>query len=143
VEARFSFRTRVLDYLWAGLPVACTSGDALADTVEREGLGRTVPPGDADAFADACAALLDAGDGEAARRRIAALAPSLRWDQAVRPLVAWIADQPPRPRKRRWVVRRATAGHYRRAVAETAGTEGPVAAARRVGRRVWRGIAVR
>jgi glycosyltransferase involved in cell wall biosynthesis len=143
VEARFSFRTRVLDYLWAGLPVVCTSGDALADVVEREGLGRTVPPGDPGEFADACAALLTAGERKAARGRIAALAPSLAWDEAVRPLAAWLADPPPRPRKRRWVVRRATAGHYRRAVAETAGREGPVAAARRIGRRVWRGIAVR
>ena len=40
VETDFSFRTRVLDYLWAGLPTVATNGDSLADLIEREGLGR-------------------------------------------------------------------------------------------------------
>ena len=30
IETRFSFRTRVLDYLWAGLPVITTEGDNIA-----------------------------------------------------------------------------------------------------------------
>ena len=38
VETRFAFH-RVLDYLWAGLPVLCTAGDALADEVQRLDLG--------------------------------------------------------------------------------------------------------
>ncbi|MBA2476756.1 MAG: hypothetical protein H0V40_12485, partial [Actinobacteria bacterium] len=29
VETRFAFRTRLLDCLWAGLPVVTTRGDAL------------------------------------------------------------------------------------------------------------------
>ena len=44
LEARYAHRTRVLDYLWAGLPVVATRGDALAELVERERLGVTVPP---------------------------------------------------------------------------------------------------
>ena len=39
-EARYAHRTRLLDYLWAGLPVVTTPGDALAARVERDGLGR-------------------------------------------------------------------------------------------------------
>ncbi|MGH2745990.1 MAG: glycosyltransferase family 4 protein, partial [Thermoleophilaceae bacterium] len=86
LEARFSFRTRVLDYLWAGLPVVGTRGDALADLVEREGLGRTVAPGDAEGFAAACRELLDdSGAYGATRERIAAVAPGLRWAEAARP----------------------------------------------------------
>ena len=46
VETAFSFRTRMLDYLWAGLPIVCTEGDEFAGIVEREGLGRVVAPGD-------------------------------------------------------------------------------------------------
>src|SRR5438309_5329557 len=49
VETRFSFRTRVLDYFWAGLPVICTAGDTIADTVASRELGATVPPEDLDA----------------------------------------------------------------------------------------------
>ncbi len=59
LEARFSFRTRVLDHLWAGLPSVVSSGDAIGELVERRGLGRAVAPDDADGFASACAALLD------------------------------------------------------------------------------------
>ena len=45
LEARYSFRTRVLDYLWAGLPVVASRGDGMAALVEREGLGRTARAG--------------------------------------------------------------------------------------------------
>ena len=40
LEARYAHRTRLLDYLWAGLPVVATRGDALAELVDRERLGR-------------------------------------------------------------------------------------------------------
>ena len=33
VETAFSFRTRILDYLWASLPLVTTAGDALADLI--------------------------------------------------------------------------------------------------------------
>jgi hypothetical protein len=47
IETEFSFRTRVLEYLWAGLPVVCTEGDVLARmalvprTLEARGLDAT------------------------------------------------------------------------------------------------------
>ncbi len=40
VETTFAFRTRVLDYLWAGLPIVTTSGDSFADLVLRGRFGR-------------------------------------------------------------------------------------------------------
>ena len=39
VETAFSFRTRVLDYLWASLPVVTTAGDAMAMLVTGSGAG--------------------------------------------------------------------------------------------------------
>src|SRR5699024_2870325 len=33
VETTFAFRTRVLDYLWANLPIVTTDGDAFAELV--------------------------------------------------------------------------------------------------------------
>ena len=44
VETAFSFRTRILDYLWAGLPVVSTAGDALADIIERPAPASRFPP---------------------------------------------------------------------------------------------------
>jgi len=143
LEARFSFRTRILDYLWAGLPVVTSSGDALGDLVAAHGLGRAVEPGDVDGFAASCAALLDdRGEYEAARARIAELRPGLVWTQAARPLVEWcgrIGELPPR-RPRRDVLRRAVRAQYARAFAETLEVEGAAAAVRRVGRRLRRSV---
>jgi glycosyltransferase involved in cell wall biosynthesis len=141
LEARFSFRTRILDYLWAGLPVVTSSGDTLGDLVAERGLGRAVEPGDVDAFAAACRRLLDdRKEYRAARERIEELRPALTWTEAARPLVDWcgrVADLPPR-RPRRDVMRRAARAQYVRALAETVQRDGVQAAARRVGRRLRR-----
>jgi glycosyltransferase involved in cell wall biosynthesis len=141
LEARFSFRTRILDYLWAGLPVVTSSGDALGDLVEARGLGRTVAPGDVEGFAAACRALLnDSTEYDTARNRIEDLRPSLVWSEVTRPLVDWcgrIHELPPR-RPRRSVLRRAARAQYTRALAETIQQDGIQAGARRVGRRIRR-----
>jgi glycosyltransferase involved in cell wall biosynthesis len=93
VEARLAFRTRVLDYLWAGLPVVCTRGDALADEVERRDLGATLAPGDVDGWAEALGALAgDPARREACGGRSAELARDLRWERVAAPLLAWCAD---------------------------------------------------
>jgi glycosyltransferase involved in cell wall biosynthesis len=88
VETAFSFRTRVLDYFWAGLPVVTTRGDALADVIEAAGAGRTVEPGDVAGLALAINELLD---DEAARAAAAAasarLADDYRWSTVAQPLL--------------------------------------------------------
>ncbi|TMD90173.1 MAG: glycosyltransferase, partial [Chloroflexi bacterium] len=98
IETRFSFRTRVLDYLWAGLPVICTAGDTLADAVERRELGITVPAEDPAAVARALLALaadpaMRATRGTAARE----YASSLTWPAAIAPLARYCADPRPAP----------------------------------------------
>ncbi|HYA45443.1 MAG TPA: glycosyltransferase family 4 protein, partial [Acidimicrobiales bacterium] len=65
-ETRFAFRTRALDYLWAGLPVVSTEGDSFAELVQEEGLGLTVPAEDPDALEEALGRLLS--DRELAAR---------------------------------------------------------------------------
>jgi glycosyltransferase involved in cell wall biosynthesis len=59
IEARFSFRTRLLDYFWAGLPTVATSGDVLSDLVERKNLGRVVGAQSVEDWARAIEELLD------------------------------------------------------------------------------------
>jgi len=96
VETRFAFRTRILDYLWAGLPVMCTSGDSLADEVERSDLGATLAPGDVDGWAEALEGLLSDPERRAAcGERAAAAARSLTWDRVAEPLAAF-CDAPRR-----------------------------------------------
>ena len=141
LEARFSYRTRILDYLWAGLPVVTSRGDALGDLVEAKGLGRTVAPGDVEGFAAACADLLNAkSEYAAAQAGIEELRPALTWSEVSRPLVDWcgrIHELPPR-RPRKDVLRRAARAQYARALAETIQEDGIQAGARRVGLRIRR-----
>jgi glycosyltransferase involved in cell wall biosynthesis len=85
LETRFSHRTRLLDCLWAGLPVVCTRGDELAERIEREDLGATVAPEDPAALAAALAQVLDRGRGDYAERLVAA-ARELRWSRVAEPL---------------------------------------------------------
>src|SRR5206468_8785633 len=59
VETAFSFRTRILDYLWASLPIVATEGDSFATLIEAEGLGLTVPAQDVGALETALLPLLD------------------------------------------------------------------------------------
>lgn len=88
VETAFSARTRILDYVWAALPVVATDGDGFADLIEREGLGITVPPGDVEALEEALFRLLD--DEEMAgmcRKNLAAVRVRFAWPDVLEPLV--------------------------------------------------------
>jgi len=90
VETRFSFRTRILDYLWAGLPILCTRGDVLADAVERHQLGLTVPPEDVPATTTALERMVaNAVDRRAWGEEVRAYARRLTWSSAVGPLLAY------------------------------------------------------
>ena len=104
VETRFAFRTRALDYLWAGLPVVSTKGDAFAELIESEGLGLTVPPEDPQALEEALLRLLGDWDlAEKCRARVDEVRESFRWSRALEPLAAfcrsprWAADRAPKP----------------------------------------------
>jgi glycosyltransferase involved in cell wall biosynthesis len=115
LEARFSFRTRVLDHFWAGLPSVVSGGDAIGDLVDRRGLGRAVAPGDDEDFALACAQLLDdPAAHEAAARRVRELAPTMRWSEVARPLVRFCRELDSRPARSpaRSALARATYGQY-------------------------------
>ncbi|MGH3470176.1 MAG: glycosyltransferase family 4 protein, partial [Thermocrispum sp.] len=96
VETTFAFRTRVLDYLWAGLPIVTTDGDAFADLVRAERLGVVVPPEDPAALAEALErCLYDEDFAAGCVERMTAVARRFAWPEALRPLVEFCRD--PRP----------------------------------------------
>ena len=93
VETEFSFRTRMLDYLWAGLPVVCTAGDGFAELLSRAGAGVAVPAQDVEALAAALLSVLEDPDGRAEMgRAAAAMAPQFTWSRALEPLVAFVRE---------------------------------------------------
>jgi GT2 family glycosyltransferase/glycosyltransferase involved in cell wall biosynthesis len=88
IETTFSFRTRILDYLWASLPMVVTEGDHFADEVSTHGLGKTVPAGDVDALAAALeTALFDEKFRARAIKALARVREDYRWDNVLQPLV--------------------------------------------------------
>ncbi|MEY2515422.1 MAG: hypothetical protein QOJ89_2780 [bacterium] len=94
VETTFAYRTRLLDYLWAALPIVTTEGGALSDLVERNGLGRTMRFADVDDCARAILELCDDEDEYArVRERVARFRERMTWDHAVAPL-ADLIDAP-------------------------------------------------
>jgi glycosyltransferase involved in cell wall biosynthesis len=107
VEARYAFRTRIVDYIWALLPVVATRGDVLADTLASRGGGWTVDFGDADAWATALDAALAPEARASAQTAMATLRAELEWPRAIKPLVRLILTPgPSRPApaqlSRRW-----------------------------------------
>jgi glycosyltransferase involved in cell wall biosynthesis len=143
LESRFSFRTRVLDHLWAGLPTVATEGDSLADLIEHRGAGATVSAGDDEAFARTCRELLDdparlKRAGEAAR----ALAATLRWSETARPLIEYCRDwrERPVPRKSGAALALSTYGQYPAIARDLARRAGAGEVARRAGWFVSRAV---
>lgn len=96
IETTFSFRTRILDYLWAGLPMVVTEGDHFADLVEREELGRVVPAEDVDALASALEnVLFDADFRERAIGNVRRVAERYTWPVVLAPLIEFVKDPKP------------------------------------------------
>jgi glycosyltransferase involved in cell wall biosynthesis len=90
LETRYSFRTRILDYLWASLPVVSTDGDTFAEIIVRRGIGEVVPPDDVDELELALERVLY--DEEARSKMVAnvqRLADLMRWERVLRPLIAF------------------------------------------------------
>jgi len=111
VETAFSFRTRILDYLWATLPIVATDGDTFGTLIRAHGLGRVVPAQDVDALVSALEEMLydDAAVAEV-RANVRAFAAGYVWSRVLRPLVEFcrlprrapdLALEPMTPRSRK------------------------------------------
>ena len=90
LETAFSFRTRLLDYLWAGWPIVATAGDAFDPVIRQQKLGAVVRAEDVDGLADSIDALLSDPDALAlAAANSRALASELTWSKALASLVEY------------------------------------------------------
>jgi hypothetical protein len=93
VETTFSFRTRILDYLWAELPMVVTEGDHFAELIAAEGLGIVVPPSDVTALADALERVLfDVSFAQQAQENIRRVRADYEWGTVLAPLVSFVAN---------------------------------------------------
>jgi glycosyltransferase involved in cell wall biosynthesis len=103
-ETRFAFRTRLLDYFWAGLPTLTTEGDVLSELVVQREIGRALPPGDVPAWVEAIESVVD---DRSARQSTAENLVSVRAELAWPRLAARVGDIAEAPRVGRAVRPRA------------------------------------
>ncbi|TPX04894.1 glycosyltransferase family 4 protein, partial [Schumannella luteola] len=116
IETEFSFRTRILDYLWAGLPMVVTEGDHFADLVEARGLGIAVPAEQVEVLADALERMLfDDERRTAAIEAVARVREESTWERVLQPLLRFVADPAPARDRVAGVTRRAAPTRRKRA----------------------------
>jgi GT2 family glycosyltransferase/glycosyltransferase involved in cell wall biosynthesis len=91
LESHLASRTRLLDCVWAGLPVLSTQGDPLSEQLSLAGFGRVVPPGRPDLLAQEILTML-ADDGLRERSYKAAneLRATLSWQEVVKPIAQFV-----------------------------------------------------
>lgn len=93
IETTFSFRTRILDYMWAELPIVTTNGDGFGDLVDRTGMGISVPERDIDALAAALISVLYNEDvKKSAHDAVMEVRQQFTWSEALRPLIEFCRD---------------------------------------------------
>lgn len=93
LETDLSMRTRVFDYLWAGLPVITSSAQGTDEILHRYGAGEVVDSLDPDAYADAVRRVFN---DEALRGRLisgaAAFTSDHQWERLLAPLLRFCAE---------------------------------------------------
>lgn len=88
IETTFSFRTRILDYLWASLPMVVTEGDHFADEVASRGLGAVVPAENVGALVKALDQyLFNQTKRDKAKGALSKVREEYRWSQTLLPLI--------------------------------------------------------
>ena len=93
LETRYSMRTRILDYLWAGLPIISTEGDFFAELIKKDGLGIVVKPKDSKAIASAILSIIDDPSLTSQfKKNIAKIKPRFYWENILSPLIKRIKD---------------------------------------------------
>lgn len=90
LETRFAFRTRLLDYLWADLPIITTRGDYLSGLVEQQQLGIVVEPANVEQMYEALIRLTDIHTfREQCRDNIRKIRNHYLWSRVLEPLEAF------------------------------------------------------
>lgn len=87
-ETRFSFRTRMLDYLWCDLPIIATKGDVFGDSLIPEGTGISVGFGDLEGWVQAITVMMtDKSEHQRYRENVRDYSKDFRWSSVVDPLL--------------------------------------------------------
>lgn len=88
LETRFSFRTRILDYLWCDLPMVLTKGDYMSELVTNEELGLCHSEKNYEELAEKILELLsDENRYRSFKENISNVKKDFKWEKVVEPLI--------------------------------------------------------
>lgn len=99
LETRFSFRTRMLDYIWASLPIIATQGDSFAELIEIRRLGEVVNYADSKSIKAAIENMVQDEDSyKQIKENLVATQKEFYWEECVKPVENmveyWTYNQP-------------------------------------------------
>jgi GT2 family glycosyltransferase/glycosyltransferase involved in cell wall biosynthesis len=96
IETQFSFRTRLLDHFWTGLPTISTMGDALAEVIESNKAGLTVQISDLDGWVNALSKMIsDESLRKTFKTNALVLSENYTWNKVLEPLYKFIKTATP------------------------------------------------
>jgi len=101
LETHFCLGSRLLDFVWAGLPVVVSGDELQRQFVEGNGVGYVVPPENPEALGDGIRRIR----ADVERRAISASAfetvrDKLRWSVVTRPIVEYCQSDAARSRRK-------------------------------------------
>jgi hypothetical protein len=100
LETRFCLGSRLLDFVWAALPMVVSGGELQRDFIERQGIGYVVEPGDAAALASAIRRLeAEKTAGLDLTDRFMSAQQRLKWSVVARPIVDFCTSPVARTRR--------------------------------------------
>ena len=100
IEAQFASRTRILDYIWAGLPIVATKGDAMSEVIKGYNLGELVDPENVEQLTRTLLNLLNKPHlREAYRANFEKACRQFSWDKVIKPLAAFCRNPRQAPDK--------------------------------------------
>jgi glycosyltransferase involved in cell wall biosynthesis len=90
IETEFSYRTRVMDYIWARLPVITTEGDSVARMVKSENIGEVVKYEDTHQLARVIESVVtNKSLKEIYSKNLSRIAHRFYWENVTEPLVKY------------------------------------------------------
>lgn len=88
LESEFSFRTRLLDYVWGHLPMVVTDGDVWSEIVREKQIGYVVGPKDVEQLAEIIShAYTNRAELGEIKQRLVAVAQEFTWSRTLQPLL--------------------------------------------------------
>ncbi|MBM3711959.1 MAG: glycosyltransferase family 4 protein [Actinobacteria bacterium] len=102
IETEFAYRTRVMDYIWAKLPIITTEGDSIAKMVKDENIGEVVKYESTHQLARVIESVLtNKSLRDIYKRNLEKIIPRFYWENVTKPLIDYCISPDYAPDKKK------------------------------------------